>query len=304
MSLFMRKVLYFIFVFLLIPRLVLAYYNPGQPTGFINDFAGIIDDGAQAKLEGDLQKLETETRHEIAVATINSLQGDTIEYFAVKLFEDWQIGKKGADNGVLFLIALDDRKMRIEVGYGLEGALPDATAYKIINQIVKPSFQAGDYSKGIVDGVNAISSAIRGEDVGSKIDYGYKTVEAKNAVDNLFGELGYIGFIFFFVLIKFIIFKLSHTKKWWPGGIWGALFGAVIGLLVTGLALSLLWWLIGFGLFGLLLDYAASKKGPPKGGSGGFWGGFTHGGGGGWGGGGFGGFGGGRSGGGGSSGGW
>jgi len=300
----MKKITAFVLSFLFFPQLVLAYYNPGTPVGFVNDFAGIIDSGTKAKLESDLQKFEIDTKHEITVVTIKSLQDDTIENFAVKLFEDWQIGKKGADNGVLFLVALDDRKMRIEVGYGLEGALPDATAYQIINQIVKPAFQASDYSKGIVDGTNAIMVAVKGEDVSYLID---STAKKSSGVSKkLTSDLIYFGFIIVFFFLRMVSYKFSQSKKWWPGGVLGGVFGLIIGLFVTGLVLGIFWWALGFGIFGLLLDYFVSKKGPPKGGPGGgmFWGGFGRHGGSGSGGGGFGGFGGGHSGGGGSSGSW
>ncbi|MCX6779442.1 MAG: TPM domain-containing protein [Candidatus Magasanikbacteria bacterium] len=300
----MKKITALVLSFLFFPQLVFAYYNPGQPTGFVNDFAGVIDSGAKTKLESDLQKFEIDTKHEIAVVTIKSLQDDTIENFAVKLFEDWKIGKKGADNGVLLLVALDDRKMRIEVGYGLEGALPDATAYQIINQIIKPEFQAGDYTKGIVDGTSAIMAAVKGEDVSSLVAASSNETGTSKALGKVFGELAYFIFIAVFFFIRILTYKLSQSKRWWPGGLLGVGFGLVISLFVVGFALSMLWWGLAFGLFGLLMDYVMSKKGPPKGGPGGgmFWGGF--GGGGGSGGGGFGGFGGGGSGGGGSSGSW
>ncbi len=298
----MFKVLVSLFTIFLLPQSVLAYYNPGVPTGFVSDFAGIINESARASLESELQKFEAETKHEIAVVTIKSLQGDTIENFAVKLFEDWQIGKKGADNGALFLIALEDRQMRIEVGYGLEGPLPDATAYAIINKIVKPAFQAGDYAKGITEGVGAIEAAVKGEDVGARV--GKKIGEGFN-LGRLINELGPWFFIFIFIILRSVIYGFGGSKRWWPGGVWGGVFGLVAGLIAAGLAIGIIFWILGFGIAGLLLDYVASKKGPFKGGRGGFWGGmggFGHGGG--FGGGGFGGFGGGGSGGGGSSGRW
>lgn len=297
---FMKRIIAIILSLLFLPHVVLAYYNPGQPSGFVNDFANIIDGQTRVELENNLQQFTQNTQHEIAVVTIDSLQDDTIENFVVKLFEDWQIGKKGADNGVLLLVALQERKIRIEVGYGLEGALPDATAYKIINQVIKPSFQNQNYSQGIVDGVKAIEEVIKGENVDALI----KTTTNQNSLGNILENFGYPLLIAVFIFFRLLTHNLSQTKKWWPGGLWGGFFGLVVGFLITGLAIKILFWIIPFGLLGLLVDYIVSKNGPNKNWPGGFWGGFGGGHGGGFGGGGFGGFGGGRSGGGGSSGGW
>jgi len=127
--------------FVALSGVALAYTNPGSPTGFVNDFAGVFSGEQKATLEQKLVTFEKETSNEITVVTIKALDGDTIENFAVKLFEDWEIGKKDKDNGVLVLLAMDDRQMRIEVGYGLEGALTDAQSFWIINKIMKPAFQ-------------------------------------------------------------------------------------------------------------------------------------------------------------------
>ena len=91
-------------------------------------------------LETKLSQFEKDTSNELSVVTIEDLKGDTIENFAVKLFEDWGIGKKDKDNGVLLLIAKNDRQMKIEVGYGLEGALTDAQSFWIIQNVMRPAF--------------------------------------------------------------------------------------------------------------------------------------------------------------------
>jgi len=142
---------------------VFAYSSPNSPEGFINDFANMIGATAKQALEQKLVQFEKDTSNEISIVTINSLAGDTIENFAVKLFEEWKIGTAKNDNGVLLLISIDDRKMRIEVGYGLESALSSSTADQIISHEVSPAFSQGDYRQGVDNGVAAIIKALNGQ---------------------------------------------------------------------------------------------------------------------------------------------
>ncbi|HBV58407.1 MAG TPA: methanol dehydrogenase [Candidatus Magasanikbacteria bacterium] len=294
------KISAFLFFSLFFPSLVLAYYNPGAPQGYVSDYASMLSAATKTQLEQDLGNFEKETKHEISVVTVLDLQGDTIENFAVKLFEEWGMGKKGADNGVLFLIAKDDRQMRIEVGYGLEGALPDATAWQIIDKIATPAFKNSNYDSGVLQSVSAIEAAIRGEDVSGRLT----TTNEKNSLFRVVNQFGYLFFFLFLGLMEIIAHYFSKSKKWWPGGLFGAILGLIIGLILFATVGTVILTII-LGLLGLLIDYKASKKGPDGWGKGGRGGMFFGGGGfGGSGGGGFGGFGGGGSGGGGSSGRW
>lgn len=272
-----------------------AYSNPGKPAGFVNDYAGLMSAATRQSLETELSNFEKETRHEIAVVTVPNLGGDTIENFAVKLFADWQIGKKGADNGALFLISKEDRQMRIEVGYGLEGALTDAQSFAIINEIAKPAFKTGDYDAGIKQAVSTIEAAVRGEDISGQIKSSQTKTRGLPAGDWIY----FVVFIIF--ILQAVVVRLSHTKAWWPGGVIGGILGLVLGLVLFGLALKIILSALFLALAGLVVDYTASRNGPIKGGGNGP---FFLGGGGLGGGGGFGGFGGGGSGGGGSSGRW
>src|SRR3989338_9234013 len=138
----------FLFFCLFISSSVHAYTSPGIPTGFVNDFAGMVSAETRAQIDADIQAFEQKTGHEISVATVPSLGGDYIENYAEKLFKEWGIGKKGADNGVLLLISREDREMRIEVGYGLEGTLTDAESSQIIRNTLRPAFQQGDFDAG------------------------------------------------------------------------------------------------------------------------------------------------------------
>jgi uncharacterized protein len=115
------------------------------------------------QLEQRLERFENETGHQIAVLTIPSLQGDALESFSIRVAENWKIGKKGFDNGVILVIAQNDRKLRIEVGYGLEGVLPDAIASRIIREVIVPRFRANEYVGGIEAGIESIMKVTRGE---------------------------------------------------------------------------------------------------------------------------------------------
>lgn len=275
---------------LLLPVLTLAYTNPGSPQGFVNDFGAMLAPAEITALEQKLETFKQQTGHELSVVTIPSLQGDTVENFAEKLFQDWGIGQKEADNGVLLLISRDDRELRIEVGYGLEGALTDAQSYWIIQNQIVPEFKAGNYAAGINAGVDKIIAATEGEvipsDSGSSVKFNFDWI--------WFGLFAFI----------WLVSILARSKSWWAGGVVGGILGIIFslmwGFLYVGFAA-----LVIFIPFGLLLDYFVSKKyaaskvlgtRPP------WWaggGGFGSGGSGG-----FGGFGGGSSGGGGASGSW
>jgi uncharacterized protein len=131
--------------------------------GRVNDYAGIIRADKAQQLEERLARFEQETGHQIAILTIPSLEGDALEDFGIRVAESWKIGQKGFDNGAILIVAQKDRKLRIEVGYGLEGVLPDAIANRIISEIIVPRFRENDYSGGIEAGVNAILQVTKGE---------------------------------------------------------------------------------------------------------------------------------------------
>ncbi|MFH0799906.1 MAG: TPM domain-containing protein, partial [Pseudomonadota bacterium] len=151
-----------------------------KPAGFVNDFAGVMSAGSKSKVEGLLSSFEKSTGIEVAVATLPSLEGRTVEDVAVDLYKEWGIGKKGKDNGALFLVAPNERKVRIEVGYGLEGVLNDALTGRIIDDYVVPRFRAGEVSDGITAGTVAIVRTIADKegiafDTGSVDDAGVYT---------------------------------------------------------------------------------------------------------------------------------
>lgn len=132
-------------------------------SGRIVDLADMISAPAEQRIEVELEALENINGAQLAVLTVPTLDGEAIETFALRVVETWKLGQEKQDNGVLLLIARDDRKMRIEVGYGLEGALPDVIAKRILAERLTPRFQAGDFDAGVTDAVNTISGIVRGE---------------------------------------------------------------------------------------------------------------------------------------------
>jgi len=155
---------------LLVATWVLALAQPAfaevvfpELSGRVVDQAELLDAATEARLTQVLAAHEQASSEQLVVVTVPNLQGLPIEDFGYQLGRHWGIGQKGEDNGALLLVALEERKVRIEVGYGLEGRLTDAQSSVIIQQIITPAFQSGDYATGISDGVTAILQVLGGE---------------------------------------------------------------------------------------------------------------------------------------------
>jgi len=129
----------------------------------VTDSVGLLPEPQRLAIEARLVRLEQEKGAQVAVLVVASTQPEAIEQYALRAAEAWRLGRKGVDDGLLFLVARDDRRMRIEVGRGLEGAIPDAIAKRIIADVVTPHFKAGDYPGGIEAGVEAIAARVSGE---------------------------------------------------------------------------------------------------------------------------------------------
>ena len=134
-----------------------------QPRGYVSDYANAIPAKEEREIGGIAAELERKTGAEIAVVTLSSLEGGEIDDFANRLFEKWGVGRKGEDNGLMFLAAMQERKMRIEVGYGLEGAIPDAVAGRVRRDVITPHFQSGQPGQGILLGVAALAQEVAEE---------------------------------------------------------------------------------------------------------------------------------------------
>ncbi len=142
--------------------------------GYVNDYADMLSPQAESQIEAELRAFEQSDSTQIVVLTIPSLEGENLEDFSIKVAEAWKIGRKGKDNGVIFLVAKHERKIRIEVGRGLEGKLTDLLAGRIIDLVVKPKFKRGDYDGGFIAGTHALIDATRGEFTADKFQQGGK----------------------------------------------------------------------------------------------------------------------------------
>lgn len=226
-----------------------------EAKNYINDYANIIDDNIEKLLNYQLYEYEASTTHQISVFTINDMSGDYIEHFSIKLAEKIKLGTKKNDNGVLVLISKNDRQMRIEVGYGLEGVLTDRVSAKIISQDLAPNFKIGDYNTGVKLATGDIMR-IASDEVYAKE---FVKKSRMSILMNFFAT--YFVFIFFFgiILFQWLSSVLGRSKSWWLGGLLGAIVGAVIvfflGVVVVYVALAFL-----LTLLGLIFDYFVSKN--------------------------------------------
>ena len=287
------------FFSLLLPGLHLtaaAREVPGYQ-GYVNDYASMISPGVRTKLERVLHSFDLSDSTQVAILTIDSLAGDSLEDFSIRVVDQWKVGQEGKDNGVLFLVVKDDRKMRIEVGRGLEHVLTDLAAGRIIDRVVTPLFRDNRFDEGFEAATAAIIQTTRGE----------YSPEAGPPGRTGRGEAPFLFKFLLFGMLFVMVLSYNSRKL-------GVIGGAVILPLIFLVGLPVVQWvlllmLIPVGaLAGLALSFLFNAM-PVAGGSlgrGGYYmgGGRIGGFGGGFGGGGFGGFGGGGFGGGGASGGW
>jgi uncharacterized protein len=282
-----------LFIFGSISSPVLAQSYP-KPIGYVNDFANILSVDARSRLEDRLSLLEKETTAEVTFVSVDNLGGSTLEEYAAGLFSDWAIGKKGKDNGVLFLVSLAEGDMRIEVGYGLESVLTDGRTGRILDNDVVPYINQGDFDAGIENGLIAIETYIRDGTPPSPIEENIiqKAIYRFHLPFPLLVGLGIVS--------VYILGYMARTSSIWLGGVWGFISGIILGFGFGGWVF-LVSLPFGLAILGTLLDAILSSnyRGRQSGSLPTGWfasrGGFSGSGGG------FGGFGGGRSGGGGAS---
>lgn len=210
--------LYFIFC----ASVIFAKKYPSS-TGLVNDFANVISTEYEEQINNLITEVEQKTSAEIAVVTVNTVAPVDIESYAVELFEKWGIGKKGKDNGVLIIAAIDDRKMRIEVGYGLEGILPDGFCGEIIRQALTPNFKEGNFGQGFLTATKIIAGKI-GEEYGVQITGAQKLDVSSSQIPKAFGMTFIIwGIILLFLIggrffLPVLLFTGRGRRGYWSGG--------------------------------------------------------------------------------------
>lgn len=216
-------------------------------TGRVVDTAHMLSPDAAREIDAKLAAFERSDSTQVVVLTIPSLEGESLEEYSIKVAQAWGIGQKGKDNGVLLLVSKGDRKVRIEVGYGLEGRLTDALSGRIIDYAIVPAFKAGHFDAGIESGVSAIMEAVRGE---------YKGGPEHGAKDSGHDDNAFFGLFILAMLLTAFLSRLPAPAR---AGIFGvvlpgagALFGLGLGFLgllcVAGVVLGLVGpWLFSSG---------------------------------------------------------
>jgi uncharacterized protein len=232
-----------------------------QLTARVTDLTGTLDAQQIQALDARMAAFEAQKGTQLAVLIIPTTQPETIEQFGIRVVDAWKLGRKGVDDGALLLIAHDDRTLRIEVGYGLEGVLNDATAHRIVDEIIAPHFKIGEFYQGIDAGVSAMMQVIGGEPLPPPKRAG--------------GKQDFESLLFSGLVIAVAL-----------GGMLRALIGRFpAAMLVGGVLGGLAWLVVASGVISLLAGIAAFVFVLLGGGRGGYVGGFGGGGGGGFGGG-------------------
>ncbi len=262
------KTLALLITLMLLPLQLLALDAPPL-TGRVNDQAKMLSPDTQQRLEQKLAAFELETSNQVVVLTVPSLQGDDIDQFAIRVAESWKIGQTGRDNGVLLILAQAERKVRIEVGMGLQGVLPDITASRIIRETMRPYLKSGNFDQGIAVGVDAIIAATKGEFKGDVQPHRKPSVKKSQSISK----------IFMAVAVAAAVIGLFSRYLGSAAGAVGLPLAASMAFPGLGLLTLLLLAVVGL-VGGYLLSMLVSGLLGGGGGGGGFYGG-------GWGGGGF-----------------
>jgi len=253
----MRRWLFALLICLL-PALAQAEVEVPPLQHRVTDLTGTLTAQQQADLEANLAAFEAKKGSQIAILLVPTTQPEDIAQYSIRVVEAWKLGRKGVDDGVLVLLAKDDHKSRIEVGYGLEGALPDAIAKRILSEVVRPLLKQGDYYGALRAGVGKIESVIDGEPLPEV---------SKTSVGNDFGNLA--NYFFPLVIGGLVL-----------GAVLKSLLGKVMGSLANaGLMGLLVWWLGGVVLFAVMMAIFVFVATLGGGGPGGYYGGGSGGGG-------------------------
>ncbi|HEX4350533.1 MAG TPA: TPM domain-containing protein [Verrucomicrobiae bacterium] len=191
-------------------QLFAAEVIPPAPEQYFNDYTGVISESTASQLNQKLEQFERDSSCQVIVAVYSTMQSDSsIEDYTVRVAQSWKVGQKDKDNGAVLFVFIQDRKMFLQTGYGLEGAMPDAICKRIIEDEIKPHFKEGDYDAGLTAGVNAILAATKGEYKGTGHTHGQK-----------FPSVFVIVLIIIVIFIVFNIRRGTYSYSGWSGGGW------------------------------------------------------------------------------------
>ena len=214
--------------------------------GRVNDYADMISPEAESLLEERLKSFEMSDSTQVVILTVNSLEGDALEDFTIRVAEKWKIGQTKKDNGVILFASKNDRRMRIEVGRGLEGVLTDLLSGRILDNVIRPKFKAGDFDGGFLDGIGSIIEACRGE---------FKNDTPPGSSPDNESPIGkYL--IFILALLYFAVIIVSRFSKILSGGIGAVSLPALVffGFAPMGFAGIIIFAVIGF-IAALIIPY-------------------------------------------------
>jgi uncharacterized protein len=196
----------------------------------VTDLTGTLSPPQKQGLEQKLLQFESSKGSQLAILIVPTTQPESIEQYAFRAAEQWKLGRKGIDDGVLFLIAKNDRKLRIEVGYGLEGAIPDAIAKRVISEIISPHFKAGDFYGGVSAGTQQLTKLINGESLPPPPSQSYKNQQS--TIEELLFILFFI--LFFAPILRSMFGRLIGSSL--AGGLAGFFTWSVTTLLASSVA--------------------------------------------------------------------
>ncbi len=216
----LRLLLALVAVLLCTQRAGSAEILPSKPAGYFNDYAGVVDRAVALQLNEQLAQFERETSTQLVVVVYQTMQSESsVDDYTRRITQTWGVGQKGKNNGAVLFVFVENRQMFIQTGYGVEGALPDATCFDITHNLIAPRFKQGDYTGGLQAGVTAMMQAVKGEYKGT----------GKTRQESATGSGGFpFGLIIFLIIIAFFIFK-NRSRKGRRGYGYSQLGGPFIG---------------------------------------------------------------------------
>jgi uncharacterized protein len=239
-------------------------------SGRVVDQTGTLSASDAAAMTGRLKDLETRKGSQVAVLIVPTTEPEAIEQFSIRVAEAWKIGRKKIDDGALLIVAKDDHKLRIEVGYGLEGALTDVTARRIIDEIIVPRFKAGDFAGGISAGIDRIIRVIDGEPLPApKPEVSHSNEVDDTLLNIIFSPFGLIGYVAIAGVMRHLLGRLlgSGVTAGVIGGLAWFLLGSMILTVILGVAAFVVTM---FGDSILAASQEASRNARRSGGGGGW----------------------------------